>query len=95
MYHLAHYGPVAAAVNALSWQNYLGGIVQYHCDGNPIYLNHAVQIIGYDISGTIPYYIVRNSWGKEFGHNGDLKIAFGKNMCGIANQITIIDVSFV
>ncbi|KOB58046.1 Cathepsin O2-like protease, partial [Operophtera brumata] len=28
---LATHGPVTVAVNALTWQNYLGGVVQYHC----------------------------------------------------------------
>lgn len=74
---LAHYGPVAVAINALSWQNYVSGIIQFHCDGGVLNLNHAVQIVGYDLTTEIPHYIIRNSWGEDFGDNGYLYIAIG------------------
>ena len=32
--------------------------------------------------GVVPYYIVRNSWGTEFGHDGYLYIRIGDNVCG-------------
>ncbi|XP_014612706.1 PREDICTED: cathepsin O-like [Polistes canadensis] len=91
---LATHGPVAAAVNALSWQNYLGGIIQYHCDSAFTSLNHAVQIIGYDKSDTIPYYIIKNSWGNAFGDRGYIYIAIGSNLCGIANQVSAVDIIY-
>ncbi|XP_032690195.1 cathepsin O-like isoform X1 [Odontomachus brunneus] len=89
---LATHGPVAAAVNAMSWQNYLGGVIQYHCDGSFNSLNHAVQIVGYDLSAGIPHYIVKNSWGSTFGDKGYLYIAIGNNLCGIANQVSSAEV---
>ena len=46
--YLATQGPVSVAVDASNWHNYLGGIIQYHC---PPHLNHAVQIVGYDLTG--------------------------------------------
>lgn len=79
---LVTHGPVAVAVNAVSWQNYLGGIIQYHCDGSFKSLNHAVQIVGYDLTAGIPHYIVKNSWGPIFGDKGYLYVAIGKNLCG-------------
>ncbi|KAL7292471.1 hypothetical protein TKK_0014048 [Trichogramma kaykai] len=85
-------GPVATAVNALSWQNYLGGIIQYHCDGAYTSLNHAVEIVGYDKTGPIPFYIVKNSWGPSFGDKGYLYIAIGSNVCGIAHQASTINI---
>lgn len=90
--YLANNGPVIAAVNAGPWYYYIDGIVRYHCDGSVKYLNHAVQVVGYDMSGRVPYYIVRNSWGRNFGANGYLKIAVGQNACGIANKIVTITV---
>ncbi|XP_043516352.1 cathepsin O-like [Frieseomelitta varia] len=89
---LATHGPVAAAVNALSWQNYLGGVIQYHCDGSFDNLNHAVQIIGYDKSAAIPHYIIKNSWGTNFGDKGYMYIGIGSNLCGIANQVSSLNV---
>lgn len=37
---LAFHGPVTAAVDAVTWQDYLGGIIQYHCQDR---INHAVS----------------------------------------------------
>ena len=46
---IATHGPVAVSVDATSWNNYQGGIIQYHCGTR--YNNHAVEIIGYDKTG--------------------------------------------
>ena len=37
---LAFHGPVTAAVDAVTWQDYLGGIIQFHCRDHT---NHAVR----------------------------------------------------
>ncbi|XP_070150783.1 cathepsin O [Polyergus mexicanus] len=89
---LITHGPVAAAVNAISWQNYLGGVIQYHCDGSFNNMDHAVQIVGYDTEASIPHYIIKNSWGSAFGNKGYIYIAIGKNLCGIANQVSSLDI---
>ncbi|KAL5011593.1 hypothetical protein ScPMuIL_010144 [Solemya velum] len=87
--HLYNIGPVSVAVDATTWKNYMGGIIKWHCGTDR---NHAVQIIGYDISGDVPYYIVRNSWGQDFGVDGYLYIKVGDNLCGIAAEVTTIQV---
>ena len=33
-------------------------------------------------SGDVPFYIVKNSWGEDFGDNGYLYVAVGNNVCG-------------
>ncbi|XP_073954621.1 cathepsin O-like [Choristoneura fumiferana] len=89
---LATHGPVTVAVNALTWQNYLGGVIQYHCSGAATDLNHAVELVGYDLTAEVPYYIAKNSWGPEFGNGGYLKLAIGTNVCGLANEVASVDV---
>nr|XP_040220291.2 cathepsin O-like [Anopheles coluzzii] len=89
--HLATKGPIVAAVNAISWKYYLGGVIQYHCDSDYELLNHAVAIVGYDLNATVPYYIVKNSWGPRFGDHGYVKVAIGRNLCGIANRVSFIE----
>ncbi|KPI98242.1 Cathepsin O [Papilio xuthus] len=89
---IANHGPVTVAVNALTWQNYLGGVIQYHCSGEPRDLNHAVQLIGYDLSADVPHYIVKNSWGQEFGNAGYLNLAIGTNVCGLANEVASVNI---
>lgn len=89
---LAKIGPVAVAINAQSWQHYVGGTIKFHCDNDLSKLNHAVQIVGYDLSAKIPYYIVRNSWGDDFGDKGYLYIAIGNNLCGLAHEVAVIKI---
>ena len=86
---VATHGPLAVAVDGLSWQDYLGGIIRYNCESH---LNHAAEIVGYDLSGPIPYYIVKNSWGADFGIEGYLHIEIGKNLCGLAMRVSALDV---
>ncbi|XP_022665093.1 peroxisomal nicotinamide adenine dinucleotide carrier-like isoform X2 [Varroa destructor] len=85
---IAYHGPVVASVDATVWKDYLGGIIRYNCDAGP--KNHAVVIAGYNLTHSPPYYIVRNSWGRSFGDNGYMYIATGRNLCGIADKITLL-----
>ena len=60
MGQLVERGPLAAIVDAVSWQDYLGGIIQHHCSSQ--WSNHAVLIVGYDASGTgCPYIGIRQN----------------------------------
>ncbi|XP_043201147.1 cathepsin O-like [Amphibalanus amphitrite] len=81
---LATQGPVAVGADATSWQDYVGGIIRFNCERE---LNHAVQIVGYDMTGAVPYYIVRNSWGTEFGLDGYLHVAVGSDLCGLSEEV--------
>jgi C1A family cysteine protease len=38
-------------------------------------LDHAVTVVGYNTSGPVPYYIVRNSWGSDWGEGGYINLA--------------------
>ncbi|RUS90295.1 hypothetical protein EGW08_001984 [Elysia chlorotica] len=87
---LANHGPVMAAVDATTWHNYVGGIIRFHCSD---VINHAVQIVGYNLEGDVPYYIIRNSWGTDFGDKGYLYLRYGTNICGVAKEIVKLSVS--
>lgn len=64
------------------------------------YTNHAVVVVGWGeehnetTNQTKKYWIVRNSWGDHWGHDGYLKIVRGKNFLGIENQAVYIDPDF-
>ncbi|PAA47708.1 hypothetical protein BOX15_Mlig016924g2 [Macrostomum lignano] len=89
--HLWRRGTAAVAVDGHMWQYYVDGTIVHNCDTQ---LNHAVQIVGYDLtSDIVPFYLVRNSWGSDWGMSGYLQIAQGLNMCGIAKQVVTFGVS--
>lgn len=82
---LLQLGPLIVIVDAISWQDYLGGIIQHHCSSGES--NHAVLITGFDTSGDVPYWIVRNSWGVSWGIAGYVHVKIGDNVCGIADTV--------
>ncbi|KAK1803816.1 hypothetical protein P4O66_003768 [Electrophorus voltai] len=76
---LVDQGPLVVTVDATSWQDYFGGVIQHHCSSR--HANHAVLITGFDTTGEVPFWIVRNSWGRSWGDEGYVYIKMGDNMC--------------
>ena len=77
------YGVVDAAVYVESaFQGYSGGIYQdsnTSCYSNPCYdtpTNHAIALVGWDDNGGDGYWILRNSWGTDWGENGYMRIKY-------------------
>nr|XP_060511785.1 cathepsin O [Panthera onca] len=85
---LVTFGPLVVVVDAVSWQDYLGGIIQHHCSSGEA--NHAVLITGFDKIGNPPYWIVRNSWGSSWGVDGYAHVKMGGNICGIADSVSAV-----
>ncbi|CUG86391.1 cathepsin-L cysteine peptidase, putative [Bodo saltans] len=75
-----NYGPIAVGVDALSWQFYESGVLT-NCSASSI--DHMVTVVGYNEEGSTPYWIVKNSWGTDFGLDGYIWIQKGVNACGI------------
>jgi C1A family cysteine protease len=46
--------------------------------GHPVFGigGHAMVIVGYDRSGAKPYFIVKNSWGPQYGHDGYVYLSY-------------------
>jgi C1A family cysteine protease len=78
-------GPLSICVNANPWQFYSGGILS-GCSHAAADLDHCVQLVGY--AWTSKYWIIRNSWGTDWGNAGYIYVATGKNECGVANDVT-------
>jgi len=47
-------------------------------------VNHAVLAVGYGVENGVPYWLIKNSWGADWGDSGYFKMEMGKNMCGVA-----------
>ena len=84
-------GPVSVAIEADKsiFQFYTSGVINTSkCGTN---LDHGVLIVGYGEENNIPYWLVKNSWGSEWGDGGYVKIARSNStndagVCGIAMQ---------
>ena len=90
-------GPLSVALNADYLSSYTGGIVDYTSSKCPYSgINHAVTLVGYgaDSSSNMNYWIVKNSWGKDWGESGYFRIRRGNGTCGINCYITTATVSF-
>ncbi|KAL5572340.1 hypothetical protein UlMin_021937 [Ulmus minor] len=78
--------PVSVAFQVVkSFRFYKNGVYTSNtCGSAPLDVNHAVVAVGYGVEDGIPYWLVKNSWGANWGENGYFKMELGKNMCGIA-----------
>lgn len=50
-------------------------------------VDHAVLLIGWGEEFGQKYWVVQNSWGKEWGEKGQFRIARGQNDCGIESIV--------
>lgn len=80
--------PVSVAVDAAgsNWQFYTGGVLTGSCGTE---LDHGVLAAGYGASGSTKYWLVKNSWGSDWGDNGYIMLqrttsSNAPGMCGIA-----------
>lgn len=79
-------GPISIGVGAgnAAWFNYAGGIIDDAniCKPN---LDHAVLLVGYGSEGGKDYWIVKNSWGSDWGEKGYVRILIspGYGVCGV------------
>ena len=100
---LVKYGPIGAAIRAEVFENYKKGDIinyaPYKCEVNKKN-NHAITIVGYDTyydqssKRDVSYWIIRNSYGYDFGDNGYAKIKIGDNICGIEDNIHYVKISW-
>ncbi|XP_020021639.2 procathepsin L-like isoform X1 [Castor canadensis] len=91
---VATVGPISVALDAShnSFKFYRGGIY-YEPKCNRFALDHGVLVVGYGFEGeeseNRKYWLIKNSWGKNWGLNGYAKIARDRdNHCGIATWIS-------
>ncbi|XP_059284475.1 cysteine proteinase COT44-like [Lycium ferocissimum] len=82
--------PVSVAIEASSraFQHYSSGIFTGKCGTQ---LDHGVAVVGYGRENGVDYWIVRNSWGTNWGEDGYIRIErnikdINSGKCGIAME---------
>jgi len=80
-------GPPSVCVDASTWSGYQGGVIMASTCGDQI--DHCVQIVGWDVISGTNAWLVRNSWGTDWGpYGGYLYVQMGVDACGIASTVT-------
>ncbi|XP_038902939.1 ervatamin-B [Benincasa hispida] len=79
--------PVSVAIDAggYDFQFYSGGVFSGNCGKQ---LNHGVAIVGYGQASNKSYWLVKNSWGTDWGESGYIRMKRDstdkRGTCGIA-----------
>jgi len=53
-------------------------------------LSHDVSVVGYGTENDVDYWLIKNSWGTNWGDKGYFKLARGSGQCGIGIDITAV-----
>jgi len=87
--HVLNTGPLSICVDASTWSSYTSGIIS-SCGKS---VDHCVQAVGVDLEND--YWIIRNSWGTEWGVDGYIYLKTDENMCDITYLPTYVEPSEV
>jgi cathepsin F len=87
MSHIFSTGPISICLDASTWSSYVSGIITT-CGKE---VDHCVQAVG--LNKEEGYWIVRNSWGIEWGNEGYIWLESGSNMCNIAYDPKYVSVT--
>lgn len=77
---LVHFGPIAISVAAGKWNDYREGIFDDCGDPaqNDTIVDHAATLVGYGMDNVnnvdVKYYLIQNSWTRDWGENGRLRL---------------------
>eukprot|EP00618_Florenciella_parvula_P001001 CAMPEP_0119521098 /NCGR_PEP_ID=MMETSP1344-20130328/36910_1 /TAXON_ID=236787 /ORGANISM="Florenciella parvula, Strain CCMP2471" /LENGTH=554 /DNA_ID=CAMNT_0007559041 /DNA_START=39 /DNA_END=1703 /DNA_ORIENTATION=- len=96
-------GPLSVAINANGMEYYEFGITgcetiagETYCEAgsistttpcDPTSLDHGVLAVAYGVQDGTDYWVIKNSWGSEWGEEGYYRLTRGDNHCGVANMV--------
>jgi len=84
--YLVSNGPLSVCVDASEWSSYTGGV--FPASDCSTSIDHCVDAIGYNLGGSTPYWIIRNSWGTDWGISGFMYLQYGQDSCAVAQVVT-------
>jgi len=108
MEEIAENGPIIVAFNAPGELFYYSGGI-FSCHDTPTEsevqavgntdvhkwekTNHAVVAVGWGVDGEQKYWIIKNSWGSNWGEGGYFRITRGSDACAIESMGVHVDVN--
>ncbi|XP_074596137.1 cathepsin L-like peptidase [Brevipalpus obovatus] len=78
---------VSVGIDAQNFQLYHDGIYDTDCQ-SPFLIDYGFAMVGYGTENGTDYWIVKNSWGQEWGEQGYIRMLRGVNLCGLAAAST-------
>ncbi|KER30375.1 hypothetical protein T265_03209 [Opisthorchis viverrini] len=81
------YGPIAILFDAnhQSFKDYESDVYsEPNCGIIREDVNHAMLLVGYGEERGVPYWLIKNSWGENWGEKGYVKVQRGLEMCAVA-----------
>jgi len=87
--NLVSWGPLSICVDAANWQDYTSGVMTWEECAFVNLLDHCVQLVGYNTEDSSnQYWLVRNSWGEDWGVDGYIWLEMWYDTCGLAHEPT-------
>jgi len=82
------HGAVTTSVAAVGpFQDYSGGIFAGCTSSNT---DHAVTVVGYGTERGQDFWLIKNSWGPNWGEKGFIRLKRGVKMCGIGDVMVTV-----
>ncbi|XP_007502741.2 cathepsin W [Monodelphis domestica] len=82
--HLALKGPITVTINQALLKTYRKGVIRPKDDCDPNQVDHSVLLVGFGQNTKDgAYWILKNSWGSDWGEEGYFRLRRGTNACGI------------
>jgi len=78
-------GPIACAIAIpQAFRNYTGGV--FEDTTGAMEKTHEISVVGYGVENGKKYWLVRNSWGTQWGEQGFAKVVRGVNNINIESE---------
>jgi cathepsin B len=85
-----HWGPCTTGMDIYDDFMHWDGKGVYRWNRKAEYLGgHAVVIVGWGNEGATQYWIIRNSWGTDWGEEGYFRIVRGVNECNLEDNVIV------
>ena len=84
---IEHGAVVTSVCSTGPFEEYEGGVFS-GCTSD--FTDHAVAVVGYGTDNGVDYWLIKNSWGPDWGEQGYIRLKRGVKMCGIGKVLVTV-----